>query len=89
MSNERQLAYEGAQPRHELGLAVLRDLPLERERAAVRAHPLVAAWYDAAAAEPESWKLPDYEPAVEIGGPDGPDPTRYGDWERKGRAIDF
>jgi glutathione S-transferase len=28
---------------------------------AVRAHPLVAAWYDAAAAEPDDWKLPDYE----------------------------
>lgn len=28
------------------------------------------------------------EPA-EIGGPDGPDPTRYGDWEHKGRCIDF
>lgn len=25
----------------------------------------------------------------EIGGPAGPDPTRYGDWERKGRCIDF
>ena len=25
----------------------------------------------------------------EIGGPKGPDPTRYGDWERKGRCIDF
>ena len=25
----------------------------------------------------------------EIGGPKGLDPTRYGDWERKGRAIDF
>lgn len=25
----------------------------------------------------------------EIGGPDGPDPTRFGDWERKGRCIDF
>ncbi|MDA8248241.1 MAG: DUF1674 domain-containing protein [Rhodospirillales bacterium] len=25
----------------------------------------------------------------EIGGPPGPDPTRYGDWERKGRCIDF
>ena len=24
----------------------------------------------------------------EIGGPKGPDPTRYGDWERKGRCID-
>jgi hypothetical protein len=25
----------------------------------------------------------------EIGGRDGPDPTRYGDWELKGRCIDF
>jgi hypothetical protein len=26
---------------------------------------------------------------TEIGGPAGPEPTRYGDWERKGRCIDF
>lgn len=25
----------------------------------------------------------------EIGGPGGPEPTRYGDWERRGRCIDF
>lgn len=25
----------------------------------------------------------------EIGGPSGPEPTRYGDWERKGRCVDF
>ena len=25
----------------------------------------------------------------EIGGPDGPEPTRYGDWERNGRCTDF
>ncbi|XP_006991196.1 succinate dehydrogenase assembly factor 4, mitochondrial [Peromyscus maniculatus bairdii] len=25
----------------------------------------------------------------EKGGPRGPEPTRYGDWERKGRCIDF
>ncbi|KAK6027575.1 hypothetical protein OSTOST_06390 [Ostertagia ostertagi] len=24
-----------------------------------------------------------------IGGPAGPEPTRYGDWERKGRVTDF
>ena len=29
--------------------------------AAVRAHPLVAAWYDAAAREPVEWRLPEYE----------------------------
>jgi hypothetical protein len=27
--------------------------------------------------------------APEHGGRDGPDPTRYGDWENKGIAIDF
>ncbi len=25
----------------------------------------------------------------EEGGPAGPEPTRYGDWERKGVAVDF
>ncbi len=25
----------------------------------------------------------------ELGGPEGPEPTRYGDWERKGLAVDF
>ena len=25
----------------------------------------------------------------EFGGPKGPEPTRYGDWEKKGRCIDF
>lgn len=25
----------------------------------------------------------------EHGGPTGPEPTRYGDWEKKGLAIDF
>lgn len=27
--------------------------------------------------------------ANEEGGPTGPEPTRYGDWERKGIAVDF
>lgn len=26
---------------------------------------------------------------VEQGGPGGPEPTRYGDWERRGLAVDF
>jgi hypothetical protein len=25
----------------------------------------------------------------EKGGPKGPEPTRYGDWERKGKCVDF
>jgi hypothetical protein len=27
--------------------------------------------------------------AKEIGGPSGPEPTRYGDWERNGICVDF
>jgi len=33
---------------------------------------------------PESTEHP-----KEIGGRKGPDPTRYGDWEKAGRCIDF
>lgn len=29
------------------------------------------------------------EKAMEVGGPKGLEPTRYGDWERAGRCIDF
>lgn len=38
----------------------------------------------AAAMPAEPAKLP-----REIGGPAGPEPTRYGDWEVKGRCSDF
>ncbi len=34
-----------------------------------------------------STKPPNSTP--EIGGAPGPEPTRYGDWEKKGRCIDF
>ena len=26
---------------------------------------------------------------AEVGGRKGPDPTRYGDWEKDGRCVDF
>ena len=32
---------------------------------------------------------PKQPPPVEIGGRKGLDPTRYGDWEKDGRCIDF
>lgn len=35
-------------------------------------------------AAPENGERP-----PERGGPKGPEPTRYGDWERSGRCIDF
>lgn len=28
-------------------------------------------------------------PRKEVGGQTGPEPTRYGDWERNGRCTDF
>lgn len=34
-------------------------------------------------------KEPKPEKPKEIGGREGPDPTRYGDWEKAGRCIDF
>jgi len=37
---------------------------------------------------PAPHTLPD-APPVEIGGRKGPDPVRYGDWEKNGRCIDF
>jgi hypothetical protein len=49
--------------------------PTERHS---RAHPAARAEDVATATRPR-----------EIGGPSGPEPTRFGDWERKGRCIDF
>jgi hypothetical protein len=40
------------------------------------------------APKPESKPEPPPKPK-EIGGPSGPEPTRFGDWERKGRVSDF
>jgi hypothetical protein len=39
-------------------------------------------------AAPSSRPRPKPEPR-EIGGPKGPEPTRYGDWEVNGRVTDF
>jgi hypothetical protein len=38
---------------------------------------------------PPRTPAPGAERPSEIGGPSGPEPTRYGDWERRGRCIDF
>jgi hypothetical protein len=38
-------------------------------------------------AEPKPRQPP--QKVEEIGGRDGPDPTRYGDYEKDGRCIDF
>lgn len=34
-------------------------------------------------------RLPAAKAVREVGGVSGPEPTRYGDWELRGRCIDF
>ena len=68
------------------------------ERAFKVHRPQPARWHGrvlAAPASPETLAAPKApQPAgperpKEIGGPSGPEPTRYGDWERKGICVDF
>jgi len=42
-----------------------------------------------AEAEERRKQAKDTNRPVELGGRDGPEPVRYGDWERKGIAVDF
>lgn len=42
-----------------------------------------------AEAEERRRKASDMEMPPELGGRDGPEPVRYGDWEKKGIAVDF
>ena len=63
--------------------------------------PDAAGPADAAKPAPESAKSESAKPEAgatetdakkapkEIGGRGGPDPTRYGDWEKAGRCVDF
>ena len=48
---------------------------------------------DAGSAEKQSddgeARTENLNPPKEIGGREGPDPTRYGDWEKNGRCVDF
>ena len=40
--------------------------------------------------QPASRERERVQPTVpEVGGPQGPEPTRYGDWEKGGRCTDF
>jgi hypothetical protein len=43
---------------------------------------------DASKPEPAKPKKVE-EKVVEIGGPPGPEPTRYGDWQFNGKVTDF
>ena len=57
----------------------------------VALHPDLPPAAIRALAEAEARRKAKGEPAMppEFGGRDGPEPVRYGDWEKKGLAIDF
>ena len=57
------------------------DAPSDLPPAARRALAEAEARRKAAEAAPT--------PPRELGGRDGPEPVRYGDWEKKGIAVDF
>ncbi|SLN67097.1 hypothetical protein ROJ8625_03429 [Roseivivax jejudonensis] len=57
-----------------------RELPPAAQRALAEADERRRAQEAAEAAAPRP---------VELGGRKGPEPVRYGDWEKKGLAIDF
>lgn len=42
-----------------------------------------------AEAEARRKATPEVKLPNEVNGPDGPEPTRFGDWEKKGIASDF
>lgn len=52
------------------------DLPPEAQRAL-------------AEAQERRKKAKPQDMPTELGGRDGPEPVRYGDWEKKGIAVDF
>ncbi len=68
---------ENHDPNTPAGTAPARQLPPAAQRALAEADARRAA----AKRKPA--------PPKEIGGRDGPDPARYGDWEVKGIASDF
>ena len=56
------------------------ELPAAAKRALAQAEARRAAALTAELTNP---------PTKELDGRDGPEPVRYGDWEKKGLAIDF
>lgn len=61
------------------------DAPAEKPEKVLSA----AARRALAEAEERRLNSPEVEPPQELGGRGGKDPARFGDWEIKGRAIDF
>jgi hypothetical protein len=68
---------------------MIRAMSDSKETARKPASPAKSAPVPAAPAKPAAGKTGAAKDGKEIGGPVGPEPTRYGDWEIKGRCIDF
>ena len=58
---------------------------LDSRDATSQTSPALEATAQELKSEPVKKKSPD----AEVGGPKGLDPTRFGDWGRNGRCIDF
>ena len=71
-----------AQNRHILAMAKPKTLSKPKAGAG----PREKQPREPAATQPDA---PKTKPVEEIGGRDGPDPTRYGDYEKNGRCVDF
>ena len=61
----------------------------DNDEAARRAHLPAAARRALEEADARRAATPAPEMPRELGGRKGPEPVRYGDWEKKGIAIDF
>jgi hypothetical protein len=67
----------------------IKKFPLRISRIAQKAPEPAKAQEAAKVQDTEEEAPPPPSQPDEIGGPRGPEPTRYGDWERKGRCVDF
>ena len=62
---------------------------MQRQPSEKEARHAAAAARALAEAEARRTALPPRPLPPERGGRDGPEPVRYGDWERRGIAVDF
>ena len=63
--------------------------PRYRQRMPVDGNAAPQSAQNGAAAAPQTPDSDHAERPKELGGPKGPEPTRFGDWERDGRCVDF
>ncbi|MEM7706933.1 MAG: succinate dehydrogenase assembly factor 4 [Pseudomonadota bacterium] len=64
---------------------------MSKQNSTAKSHPTKTSNDAAVSTSPAGPEDTSAAPArpKEIGGPKGPEPTRYGDWEKNGRCTDF